>query len=325
MSKDFSSSVASIEQYLKEIGTYPLLDREEELKMARQAQKGDLKARQALVQSNLRLVVKIALEYVGLGLPLPDLVSEGNIGLVRASELFDPGREIKFSTYSALWIKQRIRRAITNQSKTVRVPIWKNQMLRRINISSNHLARELGRQPTEEELALDSGLSMKEIKNLQDGSVQVTSLDAPLGLGDDSELTMGSLLPDENTLIPGQSMHQDELLMETIASLDLLSDKELKIIALRFGLGGKAEQTLDSIGEGFRLSRERIRQLQEMALEKLRQQFKQPSHSLPEKKRRQVVKRVALRLRAIFRGQHQKLAYFSGIEPILSMAAARGY
>jgi RNA polymerase primary sigma factor len=324
MSLDYVAANSSVDQYLREIGVYPLLSAEEEMTMALRAQVGDPEARLTMVQSNLRLVVKIALEYTGLGLPLPDLISEGNIGLMRAAELFDPAKETKFSTYSALWIKQRIRRAITNQGKTIRVPIWKNQLLRRLKITTERMATQLGRQPTELEISDGSGLSPSDILKLQDGSVQISSLDAPLGREEDSETTLGSLLQDETVSRPGDTLARQELLMETVASLDMLDDKELKIIALRFGFDGKGEQTLDSIGKNFRVSRERIRQLQELILVKLRKKFHKEVSRLPERHRDRAVRNVLERLKNQFNFPAKKMAFLSGMEPLLTVASFHG-
>ncbi|NJK92545.1 MAG: sigma-70 family RNA polymerase sigma factor [Blastochloris sp.] len=303
MTTTYTHPTACVERYLNEIGRYPLLDRDEELAVANRALTGEAKAREILVQSNLRLVVKIALEYVGLGLPLPDLISEGNIGLVRASELFKPDMGAKFSTYAALWIKQRMRRAITNQSKSVRVPVWKSQLLRRVQANTDELTAQLGRKPTEDEISDLSGLSSDELSRLRDGSVQVLSLDAPLGSGQEEnpEMSMGHSLPDENTQLPGESMGQEEILQEALASLEMLDDKELKILAMRFGLKGQEEQTLDSIGKDFKVSRERIRQLQEVALTKLRRKLQEDARHSPESKRRSALKNVNARLSKLFR------------------------
>lgn len=308
MTKNSASSTACVERYLKEIGEYSLLNREEELALALRAQTGDLIARQCLVQANLRLVVKIALEYVGIGLPLPDLISEGNLGLVRASELYDPKYGAKFSTYAALWIKQRMRRAITNQGKTVRVPIWKSQMLRRLQISTDELTAQLGRKPTRLEVSGGSGVSEDEILKLQNGLVQISSLDAPLSSDEGAENTMGTLLPDLNATSPCEDITKHELLQEALASLNDLSDKELKILAMRFGLNGQEEQTLDVIGRGFKVSRERIRQLQELALSKLRRKLTTDVQSPAEGCHQKAVRLVTKRFKTIFNGAAPKKA-----------------
>jgi len=308
MTQTYASSTACIERYLKEIGEYDLLSREEELDLAHRALTGEVQARQQMVQANLRLVVKIALEYVGIGLPLPDLISEGNIGLVRASELYDPKYGAKFSTYAALWIKQRMRRAITNQGKAVRVPIWKAQMLRRLQVSTDELTSQLGRKPTDSEISEGYGVSFTEMEKIRDGVIHVNSLDAPLGHDEDSESTMGTLLPDEQASDPSQNIAKEEFLEEAVASLNDLDDKELKILAMRFGLNGQEEQTLEVIGKGFNVSRERIRQLQELALIKLRRKLMSDTEGSPEPNRTKAVRNVAKRLKTIFRRIPKKVA-----------------
>ncbi len=287
MSIRFSGSQGSLERYLSEIANIPLLSREEEIELAEKSLKGDKPSRQKLVSSNLRLVVKIALDYVGMGVPVSDLISEGNLGLVRAAELYNPNLGTKFSTYAALWIKQRIRRAITNQSRAVRIPIWKSQLLRRMNNSVDALTTELGRAPTENEIAEDLGLEQEDITKLKRAKINVSSLDASVSSGDDNDASLIDLMMDEKTLDPASELTNKDLLEEAVASLDILSDKELKILSLRFGLNGEKEETLDAIGARFHVSRERIRQLQEIALTKLRRSIaekEKKGHPAPRKK-----------------------------------------
>ncbi|MDR1146644.1 MAG: RNA polymerase sigma factor RpoD/SigA [Verrucomicrobiales bacterium] len=291
----------SVESYLKEIGRYALLTRKQEVKLANRIRKKNHAALHELVQANLRLVVKIALEYVSLGLPLPDLISEGNLGLVRAAELFNPKVGAKFSTYAALWIKQRIRRAITNQGKTVRVPIWKAQLLRKTQLATDELVSQLGRQPSEEEIADIAGLEVEDIGRARSASVQVVSLDMTPGNPDDSkETTLSNTIPDESAADPAMEMAQKELLENAMASLNVLNDKELKILAMRFGLHGCEEETLDTIGKDFRVSRERIRQLQEIALTKLRRQLDDESSCNSEADRRKNSQQLNERLKVLF-------------------------
>ena len=297
----------SVETYLKEIGKYSLLTREQEIKLANRIRKKDHAALQELVQANLRLVVKIALEYVGLGLPLPDLISEGNLGLVRAAELFNPKVGAKFSTYAALWIKQRIRRAITNQGKTVRVPIWKAQLLRKTQIATDELVSQLGRQPSEEEVADLTGMDVEDIGRARSASVQVVSLDtAPGNLEDSKETTLSNTIPDENAANPANEMVQKELLENALASLNTLNDKELKILAMRFGLHGHEEETLETIGRDFRVSRERIRQLQEIALTKLRRQLSGDNYKASESDRLRNSQQLNERLKVLFGSKKTK-------------------
>jgi RNA polymerase primary sigma factor len=302
------TSTTSVESYLKEIGRYSLLTREQEIELANRIKDKDHAALQELVQANLRLVVKIALEYVGLGLPLPDLISEGNLGLVRAAELFNPKVGAKFSTYAALWIKQRIRRAITNQGKTVRVPIWKAQLLRKTQIATDELISQLGRQPSEEEIADIAGLEVGDISRARSASVQVVSLDtSPVSMSDSKETTLSNTIPDENATDPAREMAQKELLENAMASLNVLNDKELKILAMRFGLHGHEEETLETIGKDFRVSRERIRQLQEIALTKLRRQLSDDNNlKSSASDRLKNSRQLNERLRVLFGNDHEK-------------------
>ena len=288
MSSPYYSPTASVEMYLKQIAQYPLITKEKEIELAHKIHKGDKKALNELVQANLRLVVKIALEYVGLGLPLPDLISEGNIGLMRAGELFDPSVGAKFSTYAALWIKQRIRRAITNQSKAVRVPVWKVQLLRKMQISTDELVSQLGRQPSELEIAGNAGLDVEDVTRARSAVVQVVSLDSTAPSDEGNENSLSNTIPDEATPDPSTGMQNRELLENALASLNILSDKELKILAMRFGLNGGEEQTLEEIGKNFSVSRERVRQLQEIALTKLRRQLTDDTgdHHIPSERKR---------------------------------------
>lgn len=293
---------AQLDRYLGDIGEYALLTREEENDLATRAQAGDGEARQQLVKGNLRLVVKIALDYVGMGLPLPDLVSEGNIGLMRASELFDPTVGAKFSTYAALWIKQRIRRAISNQSRTVRVPIWRSQLLRQIRRATDSLTTKLGRQPTDLEVAAEAGVELDDVERSRKAAVQVYSLDASLNPEDPDEATLSNTLPDEQAANPSEDLGQKEMLTGAMASLNVLSDKELKILALRFGLHGQEERTLESIGKDFNVSRERIRQLQEVALTKIRRHFMGAGKTQSDEEAASSSSEVSQRLKAIFDG-----------------------
>ncbi len=301
MSSNFYSPTASVESYLKQIAQYSLITREEEIVLANKIHKGDKRALEMLIQANLRLVVKIALEYVGLGLPLPDLISEGNIGLMRAAELFDPRVGAKFSTYGALWIKQRIRRAITNQSKAVRVPVWKVQLLRKMQISTDELISQLGRQPSDAEIAGNASLDVGDVTRARSAIIQVVSLDSSPHNDEGNETTLSNTLPDEATADPSTGMVNKELMENALASLNILSDKELKILAMRFGLNGGEEQTLEEIGKDFSVSRERVRQLQEIALTKLRRQLSDEAgkHQAASESRRHY-RKVHERLGALF-------------------------
>jgi len=261
-------SETSIKIYLQEISGTPLLTVQEEIELAARIQQGDQKARAWMIKANLRLVVKIAHGYSNLGLPLLDLISEGNIGLIKAVERFDPGKGGKLSTYSAWWIKQSIKRALANQSKTIRLPvhlvdkIWK---MRRVSLQ---MSEELGREPTDEEFAEEIGISSAKLSQLKTVSSRPASLDAPIN--DDDSTEFGEIVGDEDARTPFQLFREKNMRDELSELLEVLDDRERKIIFERYGLDGDKPKTLEEIGKKFGVTRERIRQLQNIALAKLR-------------------------------------------------------
>ncbi len=257
--------------YLHEIGKTALLTPEEEVKLARRIQKGDEKARQKMIQANLRLVVKIAHDYSNFGLPLLDLISEGNIGLIKAVERFDPDKGGKLSTYAAWWIKQSIKRALANQSKTIRLPVHLVDKIARMRRMALQLQEELGREPTDEEIAYAMEMSPSKVAHLKSVSVRPTSLDAPVGQEDGTEF--GELVGDENALTPFETLRGKSLISDVNDMLDDLDQREADIIRLRFGLGGERPLTLEEVGQHFDITRERVRQLQNMALQRMRRQM----------------------------------------------------
>jgi RNA polymerase primary sigma factor len=254
--------------YMREIGQTRLLTPEEEVKLARRIKKGDADAREEMIKANLRLVVKIARDYEGLGLPLLDLINEGNIGLIKGVERFDPRKGAKFSTYAAWWIKQAIKRALANQSKTIRLPIHVVDKLFHIRKAESKLNSVLGREPTTGELSQELGIAPKRIDLYRRASVRPSSLDAPLG-DDDSE-TVSEVVADERSQTPYRSLEEQgnvSLIREILPSLDA---REQEILRVRFGLDDGEKLTLEELGDRFGVTRERIRQIQEMALAKLR-------------------------------------------------------
>jgi RNA polymerase primary sigma factor len=261
-------SETSIKIYLQEISGTPLLTMQEEIELAARIKQGDQKARARMIKANLRLVVKIAHNYSNLGLPFPDLISEGNIGLIKAVERFDPGKGGKLSTYSAWWIKQSIKRGLANQSKTIRLPvhlvdkIWK---MRRVSLQ---MSEELGREPTDEEFAEEIGISSTKVSQLKTISIRPASLDAPIG--DDDSTEFGEIVGDEDARTPFELFRDKNMRDELSELLEVLDDRERKIIFERFGLGGGKPKTLEDVGKRFGVTRERIRQLQNIALAKLR-------------------------------------------------------
>ncbi len=254
--------------YLREIARFPLLTVQEEVKLARKIKRGDHEARALMVRSNLRLVVKIARDYSNYGLPLLDLISEGNIGLMKAVERFDPKKGGKLSTYAAWWIKQSIKRGLANQSKTIRLPVHLVDKIAKIRRVSNQMTEELGREPSDEELAEEIGLSAAKVTALKSAAIRPTSLDQQIG--DDDSTRFGDLVGDASAQDPFEMLRDKDLRDEVGGLLDALDDRERRIINSRFGLDGKKPRTLEEVGAKFGVTRERIRQLQNIALTKLR-------------------------------------------------------
>jgi RNA polymerase primary sigma factor len=263
------NSDTSIKIYLREIGQIPLLTPQEEIDLAARIKKGDREARALMIKANLRLVVKIAHDYANLGLPLLDLVSEGNIGLMKAVERFDPAKGGKLSTYAAWWIKQSIKRALANQSKTIRLPVHLVDKISKMRRVSLQMSEELGREPTDDELAEEIGLSSRKISQIKTVSTRPTSLDAPISDGDSIEF--GEIIGDEDAQTPFELLRDKNLRGELRELLQVLDDRERKIIFQRFGLDGGKPKTLEEVGKRFGVTRERIRQLQNLALAKMRQ------------------------------------------------------
>ena len=253
---------------MREIAKIDLVTAEEEIELAALIRQGDEGARVRLVNANLRLVVKIARDYSNYGVPLVDLISEGNIGLMRAVEKFDPRRGGKLATYASWWIKQSIKRALANQGKTVRLPIHLVDKIARLRRIAGMLSLELGREPTNEELSEVLGIPRKKLALLKQASNRPKSLDAPVG--DDGLSSLGELLGDESAENPYEALEQKGMEGALEEVLALLNPRENEIIQSRFGLNGKKPMTLDEIGRDFGVTRERIRQLQNMALEKMK-------------------------------------------------------
>src|ERR1700738_5123187 len=261
-------SDTGIKIYLREIGQIPLLTPDQEITLAAKIKKGDREARALMIRSNLRLVVKIAHDYSNLGLPLLDLISEGNIGLMKAVERFDPAKGGKLSTYGAWWIKQSIKRALANQSKTIRLPVHLVDKIYRINRASLQISEKLGREKTYEELAEEIGISSGKVSRLKTVSIRPASLDAPIS--DDDSTVFGEIIGDEEAQTPFELFRDKNMRDELRELLEVLDDRERKIIFQRFGLDGGNPKTLEEIGKKFAVTRERIRQLQNIALAKLR-------------------------------------------------------
>jgi RNA polymerase primary sigma factor len=267
----YNENGSSHQLYMQEIGKTPLLTREEEIKLASQVKRGDKRARERMIKANLRLVVKIAHDYSNLGLPLLDLINEGNIGLMKAVERFDPKKGAKLSTYAALWIKQSIRRALSNQSKTIRLPVHIVDKIHKLHRASLQLAETLGRDPSDTELAERLGVSPARAAQLRTVGASPMSLDAPLG--DDDENRFSDIVQDEGALTPYELLRVKTMRQEIRQHVKYLTPREAEIVTLRYGLDGKEPRTLDVVGKKFKVTRERVRQIQEVALHKLRRRL----------------------------------------------------
>ena len=257
-----------IKIYLREIGKTALLTPDEEVHLAARIKKGDHAARSHMIKANLRLVVKIAQDYANYGLPLLDLISEGNIGLMKAVERFDPAKGGKLSTYAAWWIKQSIKRALANQSKTIRLPVHMVDKISKMRRVAMVLAEELGREPSDEELAEEIGIDRAKLAHLKSAALRPASLDAPIS--DDDTTEFGEIVGDENAQTPFELLSHKNMHLQLDGLLEVLDERELKIIEARFGLNGQKPRTLEEVGQEFGVTRERIRQLQNIALKKLR-------------------------------------------------------
>jgi RNA polymerase primary sigma factor len=258
----------AIKLYLREIGQVKLLTPQEEIVLAARIKKGDKKAREQMIKANLRLVVKIARDYEGIGLPLLDLISEGNIGLMKAVERFDPKKGGKLSTYGSWWIKQSIKRALANQSKTIRLPVHLVDKISKMRRVSMKLQEELGREPTDEELADEMDVTAARVRQMRLAAIRPASLDAPIG--DDESNNFSDMVEDENAASPYGSLEDKTvtgMLQDMVKHLDT---REATILRYRFGLDGGPEKTLEEVGVKFGVTRERVRQIQNLALRKLR-------------------------------------------------------
>jgi len=269
MKTEPQTAANGIEIYLREIGRVPLLTRKEERALARRIRRGDAQAREQMIKANLRLVVKIANDYAELGLPLLDLISEGNIGLMKAVEHFNPRKGAKFSTYASWWIKQAIRRALSNQSKLIRLPVHITEKISKMKRAGFRLSEQLGRDPTAAELGQLVDLPADRVEQLRTIGTAPLSLHATVG--DDADSTqLFEVIGDDRTATPYETLADRNLAGEIQALLKELDPREAEIITQRFGLDGNPPRTLEEVGRQFRVSRERIRQIQDVALAKLR-------------------------------------------------------
>ena len=261
----------SVRLYLREIGKIPLLTLEEETELAKKVVEGNKKAKDKMVEANMRLVVSIAKRYSGRGLDLLDLIQEGNTGLLRAVEKFDPEKGFKFSTYATWWIRQAITRAIADQARTIRIPVHMVETINKVLRTTRKLTQELNREPSVEEIAKELDMEPEKIEYVMRIKQDIASLDASVGRdGDDEDSVLGDFVEDEERTSPEDSAVTQILKEQLAAILSTLSEREQKIIRMRFGIGGERPHTLEEVGAEFSVTRERIRQIEAKALSKLR-------------------------------------------------------
>ncbi len=260
-----------LHRYMQDIGQYPLISVERENELAALVKSGDKEALTELVRANLRLVVKIAREYSNFGVPLLDLISEGNIGLMKAAKRFNPEKGSKLSTYASWWIKQSIRRALANQSKTIRLPVHLIDKIGKVRRVSDSLSEMLGREATYEEISEEIGISANKIAQLKLASAPMTSLDAPMS--EDNSTQFSEILSDTKACNPFDQLEEKDVHHSLNLLIDELNDRERQVLSSRFGLDGSEPITLEEVGVKMGVTRERIRQLQNAALLKLRQAF----------------------------------------------------
>lgn len=261
-------SLPSLEKYLQDVKKYDLVTVDEEIELATKIQKGDREALEKLVKANLRFVVSVAKQYQNQGLTLSDLINEGNIGLIEAATRFDATRGFKFISYAVWWIRQSIMQAISNNTRMIRLPVNKLSELNKIKNATTHLQQELEREPTFEEIATKLSLSEQDIEQSLGNKVNVVSADAPIN--DDEDGSIMDLLNNNDSEMPDNSMHHNSLKVEIDRALSLLDSRDADIIRMYYGLGGEMPYTLSEIGEKFGLTRERVRQIKEASIIKMR-------------------------------------------------------
>ena len=257
-----------VRMYLKEIGKVPLLTADEEIELAKRMEEGDEYAKMKLCEANLRLVVSIAKRYVGRGMLFLDLIQEGNLGLIKAVDKFDYRKGYKFSTYATWWIRQAITRSIADQARTIRIPVHMVETINKLIRVSRQLLQTYGREPSPEEIAKEMGITVDKVREIQKIAQEPVSLETPIGEEEDSHL--GDFIPDDDVPAPAEAAAFSMLKEQLVEVLDTLTDREQKVLKLRFGLDDGRSRTLEEVGKEFDVTRERIRQIEAKALRKLR-------------------------------------------------------
>lgn len=275
---DSRETRTALDLYLREVGKVKLLTPKEEVELAARIKKGDEAAREQMIKANLRLVVKIAKDYEHIGLPLLDLINEGNIGLMKAVERFDPAKGAKLSTYSSWWIRQQIRRALADQAKTIRLPVHVMDKIYHMGQAEMRLRETLGREATDQEMAEELDITPTRLGELRTAAIRPASLEAPIG--DDDTSRLADVVKDENAENPYAELEEKTDLARVRELIEKLPAREARILRLRFGLDGGNEKTLEQVGVKFGLTRERIRQLQTIALAKLRRMLVEDSDTI---------------------------------------------
>ncbi len=278
---------SALNAYLGDVAKHPSLTHEESLALGAKACAGDQEARETLVKSHLRLVVKIAHQYGGFGLPLADLIAEGNLGLLRASELYNPKFGTRFLAYASVWIRQRIHRSITSQARAVRIPVWRSQRLRKLARIQEEVSAQLGRSASDEELAERLGLSIHGLSEMQGDRIEVVSMDTAINPEEEDGRNIGDTLADPCAENPSDRLRAEELHDELLACLAELDDRELQVLALKFGLSAPSSVSFRELGRRLGVSHEWVRRIAELALVKVRRAFSESAGwSVPERKRR---------------------------------------
>lgn len=258
-----------IKAYLKDIRPIPLLTAKEEIELSRRIRKGDKAARDKMIRSNLRLVISIAKRYVNLGVPLSDLIEEGNLGLMKSVEKFDPERGFRFSTYAAWWIKQGISRAIIDQGKMIRVPVYMNEDILKFKKVTESLSHKLNRKPRVAEIAKKMKVSVDKVRSLENSIAKMSSLDAPIGEGGEGQVK--DIIQDENIVGPDEELENFFNKERAMNFLDMLNERERKILDMRYGISDGKAHTLAEIAKVLDISRERVRQIEASTIKKIRQ------------------------------------------------------